>query len=271
PGSGELVVLVEQGWVAHRAGQDLHLPLDDAQRDTLSRAGEYSRQDFASQLGGRLYRNLLERSVWGESLDDRPGRQVAQMAAGDYVMKLAWPVYRLEACGAPRVRVVVMDTALAEPITEEAVSAEDLSSQVVRAFEAGRPAMFTRMVARGLAKYAISQDLERRARHKGGEVAGWFTGAVTNVAGNALERADTRSWSLLPDRIGVARFSLPAGRHRVRVETLAPDGSVAGTVDLGMVEVTGGATVFRSERVWGSDMGDMRRLARLGQRAGGVE
>jgi tetratricopeptide (TPR) repeat protein len=273
PGSGELVVLVEQGWVAHRAGQDIHVPIDQDSVRYLDGRGEAVTESFAEQLSGRLYRNLMERSVWGESLDDRPDRQVAEMAEGAYVMRLAWPVYRLEACGTPRVRVVVGDTAVADSLaeSEEPAAAEDLSSQVVRAFEATRPALFTRMVARGLAKYAVSHELETRARKKGGEFAGWLTGAVTNAAGNVLERADTRSWSLLPDRIGVARFSLPAGSHRVRVQTLAPDGSVAATVDLGVVDVAAGATVFRSERVWGREMGDMRRLAHLGQQAGGIQ
>jgi hypothetical protein len=53
----------------------------------------------------------------------------------------------------------------------------------------------------------------------------------------------------------------------VQIEVLAPDGSVASTVDLGRIEVAPGATVFRSERVWGREMGDFRRLARLGERA----
>jgi tetratricopeptide (TPR) repeat protein len=269
PGSGELVVLVEQGWVAHRAGQDIHVPIDQQEADSAGGRGGFS-PGFAEQLSGRLFSNLMERSVWGDALDDRPHRQIAEMAEGDYVMKMAWPVYRLEACGTPRVRVVVTDTALDEPIVQEAGASEDLSSQVVRAFEATRPSLFARMVARGLAKYAISHDLERHARDKGGEFAGWLTGAVTNAAGNVLERADTRSWSLLPDRIGVARFSLPAGEHRVKVETLAPDGSVSTSVDLGVVNVAAGSTVFRSERVWGAEMGDMRRLARLGQRAAGI-
>jgi tetratricopeptide (TPR) repeat protein len=266
-GSGELVVLVEQGWVAHRAPQDIHVPIASAQMDSLAGEDDRSTADVAARVSARLIHNLLEQSVWGEALDERPGYQLQDALDGAYVMKLAWPVYRLEACGTPRVRVVVSDTAQTTPLVEEPGLAQDVSSQVVRSFEATRPLMLTRMVGRGIAKYLVSHELEERARRKGGETAGWLTGAITNAAGNLLERADTRSWSLLPDRIAVARFSLPAGTHAVRIEVLAPDGSVASTVELGRVEVAPGATVFRSERVWGREMGDFRRLARLGERA----
>ena len=266
PGSGELVVLVEQGWVAHRAPQDIHVPIPSAQMDSLT-GDDHGAADVAARVSARLIHNLLEQSVWGEALDERPGYQLEDAADGAYVMKLAWPVYRLEACGTPRVRVVVSDSGLPEPIAAEPDLASDVSGQVVRSFEATRPVMLTRMVGRGIAKYMVSHDLEERVRKKHGETAGWLTGALTNGAANLLERADTRSWSLLPDRIGVARFSLPAGEHAVRIEVLGPDGAVASTVDLGRVTVAPGATVFRSERVWGREMGDFRRLARLGERA----
>jgi tetratricopeptide (TPR) repeat protein len=267
PGSGELVVLVEQGWVAHRAPQDIHVPIAGAEMDSLSGGGGAGTADAAGRISARLIHNLLEQSVWGEALDERPGYQLHDALDGAYVMKLAWPVYRLEACGTPRVRVVVSDTAAPQPLVEEPGLATDVSGQVVRSFEATRPLMLTRMVGRGIAKYLISHEVEERVRRKHGETAGWLTGALTNAAGNLLERADTRSWSLLPDRIGVARFSLPAGTHAVQIEVLAPDGSVASTIDLGRVVVAPGATVFRSERVWGREMGDFGRLARLGERA----
>ncbi|HEU0016324.1 MAG TPA: hypothetical protein VFQ45_21775, partial [Longimicrobium sp.] len=95
-----------------------------------------------------------------------------------------------------------------------------------------------------------------KAKKEGGEAAGFLAGLVANVGGNALERADTRSWSLLPDRVSVARLSLPPGEHRVSIEVTGEDGTVA-TLDLGTVAVAAGETVVRSRRVWGVEMGDL--------------
>jgi hypothetical protein len=41
---------------------------------------------------------------------------------------------------------------------------------------------------------------------------------MINIAGVMSERADTRSWSTLPNRVYLARLPLVAGRHEVRVE-----------------------------------------------------
>ena len=87
------------------------------------------------------------------------------------------------------------------------------------------------------------------------------------MAANALERADTRGWTLLPDRISVARFTLPAGDHAVRVEVLDADGAVASTLDLGRITLQPRGTLVLNRRVWGDEMGDVRQLyARWGGR-----
>ncbi|HWK90445.1 MAG TPA: hypothetical protein VNP72_10680, partial [Longimicrobium sp.] len=60
----------------------------------------------------------------------------------------------------------------------------------------------------------------------------------------------------LPDRVSVARLSLPPGEHQVQIEVTAEDGT-ASTLDLGTVAVAAGETVVRSRRVWGVEMGDL--------------
>jgi hypothetical protein len=266
-GTGELVVLVEHGWVAHRAPQDIHVPIAREEMDSLDGRDDAFQGAAAARISGRLIHNLLEQSVWGSAADEDPGYQVADALGGAYILRMAWPVYRMEACAPQRLRVVVADSGEAEPMTGDPRVVQDLSSAMVRSFEATRPLMFTRMVGRGIAKYLVTRELERHADKKGGEFAGFLAGRLANAAGNALERADTRSWSLLPDRISVSRFSLPAGEHRVRIEVLAADGSVAETLDLGTVKVAAGSTVFRSQRVWGGEMGDLGGLAQQGESA----
>jgi len=119
-------------------------------------------------------------------------------------------------------------------------------------------------VGRGSVKYLAGNQVERHARKKGGEAAGWITGRLANRGANVLERADTRGWTLLPDRISVARFTLPAGEHTVRLEVLDGSGGVAQTLELGRVTLSPRGTLVLNRRVWGDDMGDVRALYRRG-------
>src|SRR5215218_634094 len=256
-GSAELVVFVENGWVAHRASADVHVPIfpDQVREVDGGDAGQVAAA--AARVLGHLLGNLQEQSYWGEALDDRPEFQAAAAADGAYVMKLAWPEYRLEASEAPAVRVVVDSQVVAD-----APVVEDLSAVMLRRWQAQRPAVLARMVGRGIVKFLAATELERHARKKGGEAAGWVTGRLANIAGNALERADTRGWTLLPDRISVARFTLPAGEHAVRLEVLDAGGAVSQTLDLGRVTLHPAGTLVLNRRVWGDEMGDVRRLYR---------
>lgn len=258
PGSAELVVFVENGWVAHRASADVHVPIFPDEVDGVdgNNAGQVA--EAAGRVIAHLLGNLQEQAYWGEALDDRPEFQVAAAADGAYVMKLAWPEYRLEASNAPAVRVVVDSQAVDAPVVE------DLSAVMLRGWQAQRPAAFARMVGRGIVKFLAAHQLERHARKKGGEAAGWITGRLANLGANVLERADTRGWTLLPDRIAVARFTLPAGEHAVRLEVLDGSGAVAQTLELGRITLHPRGTLVLNRRVWGDDMGDVRALYKRG-------
>ncbi|HYH83517.1 MAG TPA: hypothetical protein VEX86_27225 [Longimicrobium sp.] len=252
PGSGQLVVFVENGWVAHRASEDIHVPIF---RHELEAAGRDGTAEVAARVIARLLGNVEEQAYWGEALDERPGFQAATALTGGYVMRLAWPEYRLEAADAPQVRVVVDGHAVDAPVVE------DVSAAVLRRWQAQRPGMFTRMVGRGIVKLSATRGVETEASKKD-ETAGWIAGRVLNLAGNLLERADTRSWSLLPNRISVARFTLPAGEHEVKLEVLDAGGGVAQTLELGRVTLQPRGTLVLNRRVWGDEMGDVRRLRR---------
>ncbi len=257
--SAELVVFVENGWVAHRASADVHVPIFPHEVEGVDGGNAGQVAASATRVIGRLIGNLQEQSYWGEALDDRPEFQAAAAADGAYVMKLAWPEYRLEASDAPSVRVVVDSQAVDAPVVE------DVSAVMLRRWRSQQPGVFALMVGRGIIKYLATHHLERQARKKGGEAAGWITGRLANIAGNALERADTRGWTLLPNRISVARFTLPAGEHSVRVEVLDGSGAVARTIDLGRVTLSPRGTMVLNRRVWGEEMGDVRSLYRGGR------
>jgi hypothetical protein len=130
----------------------------------------------------------------------------------------------------------------------------DLSSLSESELDAQRLRMATRMVARGMARYLVSREAEKATEKKHGEVAGFIIGRLTNFMANELERADTRSWSLLPDQVSMVRAHLPVGNHRVRLEVVGERGQLLEARDLGTLTVAAGDLVLRSERVWGGDL-----------------
>jgi hypothetical protein len=99
--------------------------------------------------------------------------------------------------------------------------------------------------------------MEKKTEEKGGEAAAFLVGRLANFAANRLEQADLRSWSLLPDRISLARARLPEGVHRVRVDAVGRDGRITATRDLGEVTIRAGETLVLGERIWGGEMGDL--------------
>ena len=88
-----------------------------------------------------------------------------------------------------------------------------------------------------------------------------FARLLVNVATTALERADTRAWTLLPGSVSVLRLRLPAGTHELLVDA-------AGTRQLSLpnVVVRAGRTTVVSARLWrepGQGIGAMVERAAL--------
>ena len=81
-------------------------------------------------------------------------------------------------------------------------------------------------------------------RDKKGQVAG----TLANVGASLLERADVRSWHLLPSEVALIRLRLPAGSQRVVLKI--GDGALARTVDVGAIRVQAGTVVVAPVRLW---------------------
>lgn len=270
PALGELVVVLEHGFAAHRVQQELYVPIFDDEVRGLDAGDAGATLEMAGRIAARVTSALLagpaaaeplwERRVWRMHARPAPGSALGDVRDVEYVLRLAWPVMRLEAARAASVRLVVDGRPLDAP------PLEDVSARLVRDLESRRAALLTRMVARGLIKYVVSREAGEKAEKEGGRALGALVRLFTNAAANALEQADTRSWSLLPDQISLVRLRLPPGEHHVQVELLDGGGRVRERLDLGRVEVQPGAPVFLSRRVWGPEPGDRERLMRLGQR-----
>lgn len=258
-GAGDLVLLVEHGFVAHRAERALHVPIFGEDLEGLRGDDGDGVSAVAVRISERLLHTFLtepqgknrrERAAWERSWGDVRHARWAGETSGAYVLRLAWPEARREASRPAAVRVWVGDS------LASVMPAGDLSAVVQREVEEQRPAVLARLVARGLTKYLLSREMERTAEDEGGELAGFLVGRLSNLAANELERADTRSWSLLPDRISLVRVRLPAGIYPVRVEALGDEGEVLASRELAPVVIRQGSLELRSERVWGTESGE---------------
>jgi hypothetical protein len=126
---------------------------------------------------------------------------------------------------------------MADGRSQKTELAEDVSAIAQLTFEEGAGKRLLKTMLRALAKWRMT----KAAKDKG-QVAGF----LANLTSVATERADTRSWSMLPDRIHIAQLRVPAGEHRVVVECLDNSGRVGRTATFETVRVDPGeSTILR--------------------------
>lgn len=116
---------------------------------------------------------------------------------------------------------------------------EDVNNIAERSLKDRLPAIIARGVARMVAKSVAVGE----AKKKNGELAGF----IMNVATTVTERADTRSWSLLPGNILMARLPLSAGKHDLIATYYSASGNVLGTHEYKDIVVKAGRKAFVSD------------------------
>lgn len=208
---GEVVIVLESGWVATRDQVKLNVPILDIDR-------RYSSND-----------------EWALELVNRasPGWSSGYDVDIEYWLTVAVPIMAPPATGQVTAVRLTADHAAA---TSE--PADDLSRRASATFDAERGQMLFRTFLRALVKYAASETVKNQDE---------TAGAVVNLLGVLTERADTRCWLTLPDRLSVARFRLPPGRHELRLEYLDSAGSIVSS-ETETIEVVDGGFTFLSRR-----------------------
>ena len=98
----------------------------------------------------------------------------------------------------------------------EASRVEDLSGQVRREYEAMKPQLIAAGLTRLAARAAVAEGVRAAAKN----ADGWI-GALAGIAAEgtlvALDRPDTRSWTMLPSVVAAARKQVEPGSHAVEV------------------------------------------------------
>ena len=152
---------------------------------------------------------------------------------GSAIFSLAVP--SLEKRSVPVARIVLSSGAYST--TSEVV--EDVNDIAEKSLKDRLPVIIARGVARMVAKNVAVTE----AKKKGGQLAALFANIVTTVS----ERADTRSWSLLPGNILMARLPLPAGTHDLTATYYSASGNFLGTHEFKDVVVKSGKKAFVSD------------------------
>jgi len=122
------------------------------------------------------------------------------------------------------------------PIASEQVT--DIGAELRREYDELKPKILAAAVTRMIARAAAAEAARAVGREAGGQ-AGQVLGVLASFAAEGLlvaaDKPDTRSWTLLPDRILVSRKRLAAGRHEVEVR-LGPSGGPSRRFDVDLAD-----------------------------------
>lgn len=103
----------------------------------------------------------------------------------------------------------------------------NVGAELVREYEDVKPKIIAAAVTRMISRALVAEGARAAGREADGQ-AGQVLGLLASLAAESLlvaaDKPDTRSWTLLPDRVMVSRERVPAGTHEVVVELGAAPG-----------------------------------------------
>ncbi len=207
-GSGQVVVFVEQGFVARKRQHEVQIPLlkDDNTHEVWNLSDQMS------------YRYYHPHPFYGEV---------------EYWLKVALPVYQELPSQIRGVRLSGAGQSVS------GVLVEDLDAIAFKTLQEKENSILAKTLARSLAKYLITKKAKKENE---------ALGVLFNLIGFTTEAADTRSWLSLPSRVELARFSLPPGTLDLTLELLDDRGQTVETQVFPGVQVAAGKTLFLNYR-----------------------
>jgi len=206
-----IVVFLESGFVPFREEVDITLPV-------FEQAGNGENGIF---LGSpEWYLDEYGRDVYAYRAD---------RVKLDHVLRFAFPSLVPSPSAVRR-----CDVAFGADARIDAEPALDLAAAVTSEFDRRLPRVLLKTVAR-----AIAKETARREGKEKDVVIGW----LVNAANVATERADTRSWIMLPARIDIVKASVAPGPRTIEANFRDAAGNVVETITA-EVDVEPGRTAF---------------------------
>ncbi len=159
--------------------------------------------------------------------------------SGSAVLSLAIPKFSRRSVPVARVEI----RSNASSATTEIV--EDVNNIAEKSLNDRLPAIIARGVARMVVKNIAAKETKKNSSQLG--AFGFLADIAVDVGTAASERADTRTWSLLPGQINMARLALPAGTHTVTATYYSPSGGILATREYKDITVKTGQKSFVSD------------------------
>jgi hypothetical protein len=207
-GSSQVVVFVEQGFVARKRQHEIQIPL-------LKNDNTHEVWNLSDQMCYRYY---------------QPHSFYADV---EYWLKVALPVYQELPSQIHSVRLSGAGQ------HTSGVLVEDLDAIAFKTLGEKERSILAKTLARNLAKYLITKKVKKENEGLG-ELLNWI--------GFSTEAADTRSWLSLPSRVELARFSPPPGTVDLTLELLDSRGQTVETQVFPAVQVAAGKTLCLNYR-----------------------
>lgn len=256
---GDVVVFVERGFVPHRVEQSVVVALPPFQMKALTDGDAGEKAAAATATAAQIllaasayygdrgfyytnhgYRRTMHLSPWRSECDGWNAPRWCDDDRDPYLLRISWPVLYQDPVPGGDVRIRTGGGTVAAP------HRLDVGAGIRTDFSDQRGAMIARTVFRAASKMVLSHTAEDAVGERD-ETAGRIVGLLVNLGTLLTERADTRSWHLLPGTVSMVRLRLPAGTHDLAIEG---DGLLGRDTDLGEVTVRPGRTTFVAHRVW---------------------
>lgn len=261
--TGEVIVVIEHGFIAHRVPRMLLVPVTESEFEKFGGdPAETVAAAAAISLRTAAFLALQpDQFMWRDSDDDRTSftvRDSSTTVSLAYLMPVAWSTLR-RPYHPPWSATLVVDSVATKTFGVTA----DLCNAIANDFRRQRGAALARGIARAGIKLALAKTAEKKAEEKHGEFAGAMAKFGMNALNIVTERPDLRQWRLLPGELSIVRMVLPAGTHDLAIDYAARPGEPPRRLTIGPTEIVAGRIAFATTRVWddGVLMPDARPLA----------
>jgi len=256
--TGEVVVVVEHGFIAHRVPRMLLVPVTQAEFDKFGGdpAGTVA---AAASIGLRTAAFLAlqpDQFMWRDSDDDGSSFTVRDSSTVSiaYLMPVAWSTLR-RPYHPPWSATLLVDSVATKTFGVTA----DLCNAVANDFRRQRGAALARGIARAGIKLALAKTAEKKAEDKHGELAGAMARFGMNAINVVTERPDLRQWRLLPGELSIVRMILPAGTHDLAIDYAARPGDRPRRLAIGPTEIIAGKIAFATTRIWDDGVTELQQ------------
>jgi hypothetical protein len=141
------------------------------------------------------------------------------------IVRVAVPEYRARAHPFAYARLS------ADPESARTSLVENVEAIAMKTLDSEMPGIIARAIARAVAKDSLAGAAAASGNNNNSSGAA-LLGLAVNLAGVLTERADTRSWFTLPGEIHLARFALPPGEYKVKIELHGKDERVLDSYEI---------------------------------------